>query len=246
MILKLSKYLMSSLYNIPEQDNLSDNLKSLGLSENDVKSFSDNDFNKVNSGQELNEFEILKNIPKKKFSQEVEPITEFWNKSVLDIQKKIEVHDEVKLYSHLSHVPVTKVFFTPENYFDNLSYQIKNRLTSDENIVSEKLNIFSLISGNALKYGFSVLLMIVFIGIYILNQNNGMSQNDCQSLSCIEKNEIVNATIIQNFSNEQLYELLDEQNVEAEFKYLSIINTSLVSENENIDNLSTNFLMEEL
>lgn len=237
---------MSSSSNINEQDNLSDNLKALGLSENDLTSFSDHNFHKMNSEEELNEFKILKNIPKKNFLQQDDSFAEFWDKSLFDIQKKMEVHEEIKQYSHLSNLYAKKVFYAPENYFDKISYNIKKRLSSPEDSYFKNLNVFSLISGNTKKYGFSLLLILVFTGIYILNKNHIVPQNDCQSLSCIEKNEIMNATIIQNFSNEQLYELIDEQQMEEEFKHLSIINTSLVSENEGIDNLSTNFLMEEL
>jgi len=237
---------MGSFSNIHEQDNLSDNLKSLGLSQNDLPSLNDDSFNKMNSEEELNEFKILKEISKKKFLQQDNSLKEFWDKSLFDIQKKIEVHDEVKQYSHLSNLYAKKIFYTPENYFDELSYNIKNRLNTPEDSYLKKLYVFSLISNNAMRYTFSLLLVLVFTGIYILNQNNVVHQNDCQSLSCIEKNEIMDATIIQNFSNEQLYELLDEQQMEDELKHLSIINTSLVSENESIDHLSTNFLMEEL
>ncbi len=225
------------------------NLKSLGLSDIDLASFENNDSKTLNLGEELNDFETLKEIPKKHLLDEQdfsEPFVGFWETSTVNIQEKLAIQEELKEFSRLCAVNNSRMFFLPENYFEDFSHQIKHYLHSNEDKYSIKQHIFFWFDSHFLKYAFSILFVAVFIGIYILYYNKPITSHDCELLSCIEQKEMMNASIIHHFTDEQLYELVDEQQFSRHMNSTFLNYPLITLDNDDIEILSTNLLMEEL
>lgn len=158
---------------------------------------------------------------------------------------KIELAEELKPYETLYNLEKERAFMVPENYFENL--QIKDRIhTVKESRVSVVDRVLDFIFGRKVALAFGALVVIAFsVFIYGLSKEN-VEKSNCQTLACLEKQEILNDRSINTFDEDQLMDLVDINSLSKQLRNEMLETDSLQPEEYILDNVDTDQLLEEL
>jgi len=171
----------------------------------------------------------------------------YFEKSAASILAHLERFEENKIYPQLSKHRNLQVFKIPSSYFQNSEAQVK-LILGDETVLKgfNKENSFSVpndyflksenkITGllipksakiillwtRPLKYAAAVL--IVAIGWWLYNFNITPNELvDCKTIACVDKKEILQGKSIDNLEEEDLYELVDSDELEQSLDMNSI------------------------
>lgn len=199
---------------------------------------------KIELAEELKEFKILSSIDKKSpFST---PLNYFESKAELaeysrlmsirnkhvfavpenyfyssasSIINKLEVMDEVTSYPFIASVSKENSFTVPDMYFDKLSEQI----VSGIKVMKQNGHgrIMQLVFNRKTVYAIAAILVLSF-GLYLYNSNADAVSADCNTLACLERNEIINQNHLINFDDDALTEIVNTEelskNINAKLK----------------------------
>ena len=206
-------------------------------------SYFENTLNSIECHIELSNFSTLQSI-KKPFYNALE--VNYSGKFQIDINKKIDLIEELKNYETLYEVSKINAFIVSDTYFETFSDNIKEKICHLNEVKSSILNkISELIFGRAMAFSFG-LTLIIGLSIFFYNSNKDISTiSDCKTLACLEKQEILNnSKIISNFDEDQLMELVDVNSLN---KQLNNKKEQVTKTNKhNIDSISEDDLLDEL
>jgi len=192
---------------------------------------------------ELAEFTTLNNLKK--------PIPEVLSAEYTvslgnTINNKIEILDEITSYPTLFQLNKTNPFFVSENYFDTVAIQVKEKIYTNPNprlsIIDTILNF---IFGNKLALSFGAITLIIF-SVFIYQSSKPLSKGNCETLACIEKQDIINNASFLNLDNEQLIELVNVKKLHQQLNKQTLTSDSTQNESYILDNVNTDQLIEEL
>lgn len=174
------------------------------------ENYFENSKNKIEYKYEISNFEELKKLPKNSLN---EPSPNYFNQLKDNIKHKLELDNELKEFQLLNSLEKKNPFHVDSEYFEKRSQR-----ETKENTKKTK-GIIKLFQPH-LAIAASILLIIGAIVFWKLNNNseNIIQSSDCKTLACLEKNELLNEKNIEDFNDENLYEMVD---VEALDKKLS-------------------------
>ena len=160
---------------------------------------------------ELSVLNELSKIPK----PSLKPLTEEYLDTLSNnVLKQIEFADELKNYSALSEISKQKVFAVAPDYFETVADRIKERYHSNKAPkVSIVEQVLSLLFKPKMAFAYSIFLIVGIGMFFYFNQTNTITTpedtGDCKTLACLEKKELLNEHTIQNLDDENLYDLVD-------------------------------------
>lgn len=207
----------------------------LGLPENYFESFSSRLFKKIEAEEELKQYPLLSSIGKNnpcavpqayfelreellrypslathKKVNFVTPLNYFEELPARTLNK-VEVIEETNEYTTLSSIIKQNVFAIPEKYFEEFAVKIKSLTTEEAKVIS----ILARVKTMRITTGYKVVMaaavaLVISLSILLYNRDTGMqNNNDCHTLACISKKEILNSSYIQNVSEENIIEMID-------------------------------------
>ena len=147
------------------------------------------------------------------------------------VQDKMELENELKEFSVLSSIPKKNNFKTTPDYFESKTEKVKEQIHSEKNKRGVVRQLFAVVLKPQMAIAASLVLIIGISAIWYFNRSNPTVLNgDCMTLACLEKNEILNEKNIQNFDDENLYEMVDE----------TLLDEKLSDDKKSDDSLNTN------
>ncbi len=169
---------------------------------------------------------------------------------------KIECKEEIREFENLSNINRELKFTVPQNYFSTFQNILEHKLdlslepeyfktdtdNTKEKIHSYKNNLTDILNQliafvcrpkNA--FALSFVLIMGLASVWFFNKNDSgvvlPIKGDCQTLACLEKNELLNDQNIFNLDDENLYEMVDEE----------MLDKKLLGASKKQDSLKTNF-----
>lgn len=178
-------------------------------------SIPENYFNSIeNSLEEENElaaFSVLNSIPK--------PVLKPLSVQYIDelnacIIRKAEIADELKEYQTLYAIDKQNNFTVAPSYFDSVADDVKERIYANND---EKVSVFERILQTIFKpkvaFAYSIAILLIAGSAWYFNHDSQtMIQGtsvDCKTLACLEKNELLNEKNVRDFDEDNLYEMVD-------------------------------------
>ena len=164
------------------------------------------------------------------------------------INYKIELVEELKEYKNLYAVNKENSFFVTDNYFENLSDTVKEKIHSKQlNRESVLSKILELVFGKRMAFAFG-LIAIFTLGIYFYKTTEPVIESsDCKTLACLERQEILsNTKAISNFDDDQLMDLVDVNSLNKQLNTTKENSNTKTEEKLNLDSISEEDLLEEL
>lgn len=162
------------------------------------------------------------------------------------INYKIELVNELKSYNTLFQLDKTNPFIVSDNYFESVASNVKDRLyvtkTESVSIIDA---VIDFIFGKKLAFAFSIILIVGF-SIFIYNSSKPLQTSNCETLACLEKQEIISHQSFSNFDDEQLMEMVNVNSLNKQLNTTTSKVDSTQNEEYILDNVNTDQLLEEL
>ena len=191
-----------------------------GVPENYFDSFSSRLFKKIEAEDELKDYPLLASVgrvnpfvvpqdyfelreellqyPSLRDLKSVRFVTpgDYFDEVTANVLNKIEVAEETKIYKALSSIEKQNVFAVPEKYFEEFAARIENE-TKGAKVIS----IFARVRTTYKVAMAAAVALIVTLSILYNNQTTQVqNDNECHTLACISKKEILNSNYIQSVS----------------------------------------------
>lgn len=123
---------------------------------------------------------------------------------------RISVVDELKPYQTLYAMDKTRVFSVADGYFDTVAERVKARIFSADKIQQSVLDrILDVVFGKRTAWAFGLALIIGLAVYFRPEQESMQAGNDCKTLACLEKHEILENKAISSLDEDQLIDLVD-------------------------------------
>jgi hypothetical protein len=174
--------------------------------------------NQIEVKCELSDFSLLSSIPKKSLPKSAAL-------SVENILGKTN-DDELKSLKTLSSIRKENTFSVAPDYFETSSASIKTAVLASGK--QGRVVSFFVRPKMLLAYA-AAIAAIVCAAFYFHNTKPEMVTGDCHTLACLEKNEILNEKTIGDFNEEDLYEMVDADQLNVQ---LSSSDSVKVNENK--------------
>ncbi|MGZ4034230.1 MAG: hypothetical protein ACXVPU_16505 [Bacteroidia bacterium] len=196
--------------------------------------------NLLQDKNELAEFATLNKITKPVFKS---LSADYANELNTDIIRKIEIADELKEYETLYAIDKQNIFTVATGYFDSIADDVKEKIYSDSH---QKESIFERILKSVLKpkmafaYSFVIILVTGSILYYKHNDHSEtitQPSGDCKTLACLEKNEILNEKNVHQFDDDNLYEMVDVDQLDKQISGKIESDSVKVNKNDHIDSI---------
>jgi len=199
--------------------------------------------NSIEYQAELASYPNLETIKKRSFNElEAEYVVSF--KESLD--HKIELADELKTYHTLYHLDKTNPFVVSEDYFETVGVHVKEKIySSHKQSVSVFDTITEFIFGKKTAFAFTA-IAIVGLSIYVYQSTKPLPISHCETLACLEKQEIVNHPSFSNLDDDQLIEMVNVKTLDKQLQSTISQSDSTQHEEYILDNVNTDQLLEEL
>lgn len=197
-------------------------------------SFSKKMMHKIELSEELKEFKLLSSIDKKlpflvpenyfEVQRELVQYPVLWSlksKKVFAVPEQyfenscnklfnqIEIADELASYPALSAIDKQPPFTVPVAYFENSVSAIKETIhASNRDSESQFGRILHIVFSKKTVYAMAAIL-VISLGLYFYTSNSDTVAADCNTLACLEKNEIIETSQLNNFDDESLFEIVN-------------------------------------
>lgn len=194
---------------------------------------------KLENVSELFLFENLQNIKKVEHN---DLKSEYTNYLQTKLVKKIDLIDEVINYNTLYSLEKTNAYLVADNYFENLHSQIKEKIYATSEIKTNTIDaILDFIFGKKMALAFGLFLLIG-LSIVLFNASQKTIINaDCNTLACLQKQELLKTKTILVLDEEQLIDLVNEKTfdkqINAEIPIDSLQQTIYLLDNSNTEQL---------
>jgi hypothetical protein len=165
-----------------------------------------NYFNNSEIKLELIDFKILNSIYK--INNFNVPSSYFEDNEVKQFSTKM-IDVDLELFSKLNSIKKENNFKTNETYFTDK----KNKLTST---LVKKNKDAKIIRFNISKSIYAVAaLLIIVLGLWMFSIYTAKSEfKDCGTLACVDKSDLIKSKQLENFDNEDLYEVVNSKTLE--------------------------------
>jgi hypothetical protein len=187
-----------------------------------VFSVPENYFNSIENilekESELEEFSVLNSISK----QVLKPLsTQYTDELKASIIRKAKIADELKEYKTLYAIDKQNNFTVAPGYFDSVADDVKERVYANND---QKTSIFERILEIILKpkiaFAYSIAILLIAGSAWYFNRNTHTmiegSSGDCKTLACLEKNELLKEKNIRDFDEDNLYEMVDVEQLDKQ------------------------------
>jgi len=179
---------------------------------------------KIDFQAELVEFPILQSVkPNLSFIIDSKYHDLFKNNLI----EKIKFTEELSDFPILNSINKQNLFLLPTDYFENIAEEIKEKIHKPR--VSFIENLFHFIFTKKTAFSFSVIIIAFFSWLlYPKNITEKINEDNCKTLACLEKQEILNnLKVISSFDEDQLIELVNIKKLDNHLK------NNKISESEN-------------
>lgn len=156
--------------------------------------------------------------------------------------KKIELESELEEFKILSSLQKINSFDVPAGYFD-ASLECLNNLRIS---LANKKTFFTRLQEILFKPKFSfsyVLIFMVGLSFYYYFSESNKSDNTCETLACIDKDEILNYALDLNIEQHQIEEWVSVDSLYTDVENLP---EEVVADDELTGEINANDLIEEL
>lgn len=204
----------------------------------------DNYFESLEVKAELQAYPELQGIAKKIFT----PDAVYLKESELQILQKAELADELRPYDLLYKLDKVNVFTLPAAYFEQLPALIKEKVyTPEKQYVNVFDGLIAILFGRKLALTFAVLLLGA-IGVYLykLNYSPENVAEDCKTMACLEKKELLNQQVLSRFNEDELMEMVDVKKLDQQIKAVIPKGDQKQEEEFILDQVNTDQLIDEL
>lgn len=157
----------------------------------------------------------------------------YFASSVEKIRLSIELSEELNTYPSLAAIDKQVSFVTPERYFETLTQVLNQKTSTNASSDNTYGKIIHLVFNKKTAYAIAATL-VISLGLYLYNAKTLIAGNDCNTIACLDRNEILIANQLNNFDEDALMEIV---NTEALSKNL---NNKLKEENKKTDNQKNN------
>lgn len=214
--------------NTPKNEN-----NPFSLPGNYFNSFSKKMMLKIELAEELKEFELLSSIDKtvpfaipdqylevkselasypelsaiKKRNHFEVPENYFEDNAYL-LANRIIGLDELKMYPILSGIEKENNFAVPVNYFNQSAQQIS--VSNEVSVSGTKGRIISLVFNRKTVYAIAAML-VISLGLYFFNSKTEAAGTDCNTLACLDRNEVLKENHINALDDEALMEMVNTE-----------------------------------
>jgi hypothetical protein len=157
--------------------------------------------NKLEYKYEISNYKELEKISKNLLNK---PSKDYFEKSENKIKHKLELESELQEFKTLNSLEKKNPFHVDIEYFEK-----RNQKQTEETKTKNK-EILILLHPK-LAIAASILLITGAIAFWKLNSNSEtiIQPSDCKTLACLEKNELLNEKNVEDFNDENLYEMVD-------------------------------------
>lgn len=134
----------------------------------------------------------------------------YTKKLTTSLSYRISLVDELKPYQTLYAMDKTAVFSVTDDYFDTLAERVKAHIFSGDNTKQSVLDkVLDAVFGKRTAWAFG-LALIIGLAIYFKPEEESIQAgNDCKTLACLEKHEILDNKAMTSLDEDQLIDLVD-------------------------------------
>jgi hypothetical protein len=178
------------------------------------------DFEKLNAIPKINSFQTPQNYFKE---------NEISLSSILD---------ENAEHSSLNIIQKENSFKIPDKYFEKNEVQIQHLLSKNKS--AKILNL----SFSKIAFAAAALIVITLAIAIYSNYTKVVPSEDCSTLACIEKRELLKSKQIENLDDDELYELVNPLRLEEDLNETKSKNIHQINIDSNNNKLSDDLLDE--
>lgn len=237
-------------------------------------SFSQKMMHKIELADELKEFKLLSSISKelpfvtpsgyfesKSELAQYPSLSALRNKSVfvvpenyfedaaVRLKEKAMLAEEMSVYPTLASIDKQNVFEVPAGYFENFSPKVRATITAGNNEQDVFTKVLHIVFSKKTVYAIAAML-VISLGIYVFNLDNGTVNTDCNTVACLDKNEIIKTNQLNSFDEEVLIEAVNTDDLQKNLnKVLEQNATSSEDENTEsyiLENVDVNDITDEI
>lgn len=126
------------------------------------------------------------------------------------LEYRVSVLEELKPYEKLYMLDKVNAFTVNGDYFDSIADRVKTAIYAQPDApVSVLDRLWIVLFGGRTAWAFG-LALIVGLAVYFNGKEKQLTDsNDCKTLACLERSEILDSKAITNLDEEQLMDLVD-------------------------------------
>lgn len=182
------------------------------------------------------------NIPKSNIQGVFDVPKDYFSGFENKILQKIELENELQEYKALASIPKLNPFDVPGDYFNVSLERLNNLRLSCVRERSIFIRLQEILFKPRLSFSFVLLLVVGLSFYYYFSENNKM-KNTCETLACIDRNEIINYALDANIEQHQIEEWVSTDSLYIDVK--KVPSDAIIDDELTIE-LNTNDLTEEL
>lgn len=174
-------------------------------------------FQKSEIQLEISLYKKLAGFPKRNVFNVPENYLE--KKSIILKSELLDMANELDEMPFLKNLEKQNGFDLPESYFDKNKTIIKDLLIKNKSGKIIPLSFSRMVLAGAA-------ILVISLGLWVYKTYyQSVTVEDCGTLACIEKRELLKSKQLENMDNDELYELVNPKNLEIDLQK-STINTS--------------------
>ncbi len=171
----------------------------------------------------------------------------YFEESAARLKEKISLAEEMSAYPTLNSIDKLNAFEVPDDYFESFSHKVRETLHEDEAGAFAK--VLHIVFSKKTAYAIAAML-VVSIGLYLFNMDNGTVNTDCNSVACLDKNEIIKTNQLNSFDEEALIEAVNTDELQKNLNNVLEQNTTTSEEeskeNYILENVDVNDITDEI
>lgn len=168
----------------------------------------------------------------------------------LNVKNKIELIEELKSYPAINSIDKSNPFIVPDVYFNSFADSTMESLQGQSVNVAYG-RVISLVFNKKTAYTIAAML-VISLGLYFFNSKTVAADTGCNTLACLDKNEIIKANQINTLDDEALMEIVNSDELQKNLN--KNLNSEEVKQKEQqqtsqdyvLENVDVNDLTDEL
>ncbi len=158
---------------------------------------------------ELTPYEKL--VELKKINSFITPES-YFETSASQIENRIEWAEELNLYPALNTIERSNGFAVPQGYFETFSHTVREKIFAEKNKTGIFDNVIHIVFSKRTAYALAAML-VLSLGLYIYNAKEVVVSNDCNTLACLDRKDILKDNQLLPMDDESLMEMVNVENL---------------------------------